>query len=254
MKPLKNHVLIYDAECPMCALYTGAFTQYGWLEKNGRWKYEEIEKFEGCAYIDRHKSRHEIALVDLDNKKVHYGLDSILFILAYHLPFLKFLFQSAAFQVPMKQVYSLISYNRKVIAPATQETEKSCIPDFHLFYRWLYVVLALAIALAVFYWFGNMYQIAIPLVFGVAIFSLLNILGSLYFMRVYAVIYIGQLATILLIACLLLVLIGLLIQLFGHFWLIESVAYLLASIILLKQIIRRSKIALRDYQNTFKNI
>lgn len=248
MKPLKNHVIIYDAECPMCAIYTGAFTQYGWLEKNGRWKYSEIEQFEGCHLVDRDKSRHEIALVDLENKTVHYGLDSMLFIIAYKLPFLKPLFENSVFQAVMKQVYSLISYNRKVIAPSSKESEQSCIPDFHIFYRFAYIMVALYLALIGFYYVGNSYDMGITMILGIAGFWVLNVLSSIYVMQEKALIYLGQLATIFLIGVLLSLPIAIGTHFLGHSLIGEIIAFSVVASVLIPQIIRRVKIAWRDYK------
>jgi predicted DCC family thiol-disulfide oxidoreductase YuxK len=252
MKPLKNHVIIYDAECPMCALYTGVFTQYGWLEQNGRWKYSEIDNFEGCNLIDLNRSRNEIALVDIENKRVHYGLDSMLFIIAYKLPFLKPLFENAIFQLLMKQIYSLISYNRKVIAPSSKETTDSCVPDYNIFYRFAYIIIGLYIILAGNYYLGITYNIMINLIIGLGIFWILNVMGSMLVMGKGALIYLGQLVTILLIATFLTVPIILGVQFFGHSVLMETICFTLIAVIVLHQTIRRIKIAWRDYQNIAK--
>ena len=42
MKTLKNHILIYDKDCPMCAVYSSAFIGSGMLDKNGREAFCEI--------------------------------------------------------------------------------------------------------------------------------------------------------------------------------------------------------------------
>ena len=254
MKPLKNHVIIYDAECPMCALYTGVFTQYGWLEKNGRWKYSEIEKFEGCQLIDTNRSRNEIALVDIENKKVHYGLDSMFFIIAYKLPFLKPLFENGIFQAIMTQIYSLISYNRKVIAPSSKEAKDSCVPDFSVFYRFTYIIIALYLILIGNYYLGITYNITLNLIIGLAIFWLTNVIGSMLVMGKAALIYLGQLVTILLIATLLALPIILGVKFFGHSTIIETIYAALMAAVVLHQTIRRIKIAWRDYQNISKKL
>jgi hypothetical protein len=236
----------------MCALYTEFFTQYDWLEKNGRWKYSEIENFEGCHLIDRSRSRNEIALVDIENKKVHYGLDSMLFILSYKLPFLKILFENTVFQILMVQIYSLISYNRKVIAPSSKETEDSCVPDYNLFYRFAYIIISLYTILVGTYFLGLTYNIVINLLIGLSIFWVLNVAISMFIMGKSALIYLGQLVTILLIATLLTIPIILGVQFFGHSALIEIIGFTLIAGIVLQQTIRRIKIAWRDYQNIIK--
>ncbi len=42
MKTLHNHVIFYDADCPMCNLYTNAFVKTGMLDSNGEWLIRQI--------------------------------------------------------------------------------------------------------------------------------------------------------------------------------------------------------------------
>jgi predicted DCC family thiol-disulfide oxidoreductase YuxK len=248
MKPLKNHVIIYDSECPMCAVYTGAFTKYGWLEENGRLEYAEIENFECANLVDKHRSRNEIALVDTQNKQVHYGLDSMLLIIAHNLPFLKPLFQNKVFKMILQQLYYLISYNRKVIAPSSKETAYSCVPDFHVFYRFVYVMIGLYLSLIGSYLIGNFYEIGTKSVIFLAAFWFINVSSSLIIMKDKALIYLGQLVTLLLIGILLILPILLFVTIFGHAVWVESAAFALASLIVLHQIFRRMRVVRREYK------
>lgn len=42
MKPLQNHTLIYDNECPMCNIYSKGFIIYGMLDEDGREAFAEL--------------------------------------------------------------------------------------------------------------------------------------------------------------------------------------------------------------------
>jgi predicted DCC family thiol-disulfide oxidoreductase YuxK len=117
MKILKNNILIYDCECPMCTIYSGAFIKTGMLDKNGRMPYHQITE-PVKQLIDSNRSRNEIALVNIEKKEVIYGLDSLLHILGNSFPVIKTIFRFAPLYWLMKKVYSFISYNRKVIAPS----------------------------------------------------------------------------------------------------------------------------------------
>lgn len=44
MKTLKNHLILFDAECPMCRVYTQVFVKTGMLDENGRAAYQEKAK------------------------------------------------------------------------------------------------------------------------------------------------------------------------------------------------------------------
>ena len=90
---LKNNVIIYDHECPMCATYTGAFLKFELLDKNGRYKYSDLDKFPANALIDKDRARHEIALVDTQKMEVRYGLESLFYILSQQFPAFSLLFK-----------------------------------------------------------------------------------------------------------------------------------------------------------------
>ena len=66
MKTLKDHVILYDAECPMCKVYTHAFTTSGMLDKTGRAPYQQIPE-SACPVVDRQRAVNEIALVNTVN-------------------------------------------------------------------------------------------------------------------------------------------------------------------------------------------
>lgn len=140
MKTLKDHVIIYDDECPMCDFYTNAFVKTGMLDTNGREPYSWVAK-SVRKYIDSRRARNEIALVNAKTGKVVYGIDSLFMILSNRHKFLKQLFSFPPFRLLMKGFYSFISYNRRVIVPASKfEGKNSCTPDFHLGYRISYLV------------------------------------------------------------------------------------------------------------------
>jgi hypothetical protein len=140
MKTLKDHIIIYDDECPMCDLYTGAFVKSKMLDKDGRepysWLPSSLKK-----KIDMKRACNEIALVNAKEGTVIYGVDSLFTILGNRFAFLKPLFSFKPFRLLMKGFYSFISYNRRAIMPADKfESKNSCTPDFSLKYRLLYIV------------------------------------------------------------------------------------------------------------------
>lgn len=139
MKSLQNHIILYDAECPMCQLYTKAFTQSGMLDANGRASYQHMPQ-ETCTLVDRQRAVNEIALVNTQTGEVDYGIDSLFKVFGNAWPKLKALFGFGPFIWLMRKVYAFISYNRRVIIPATHEQEGGIQPTFRLSYRLLYLV------------------------------------------------------------------------------------------------------------------
>lgn len=141
MKTLKNNVIIYDDECPMCRLYTFGFTKTGMLDTKGRIPYTGMDMNLNCS-IDKDRARNEIALIDTEQNTVTYGIDSLMKILSNRFSFLAPLFRFKPFYNSMQVFYKFISYNRRVIIPSKEyNKEGACTPDFNLKYRILYITL-----------------------------------------------------------------------------------------------------------------
>lgn len=140
MKTLKNHTLLYDDQCPLCKAYTGAFIKSGMLDGNGRTLHREgIEAFSGK--IDAARSCNEIALVNTQTGEAIYGLQSLLAILGYNVPYIKSIGNFKPVYGFLNTLYKFISFNRKVIAPSRTYREQTCVPTFHAGFRIAFIVL-----------------------------------------------------------------------------------------------------------------
>jgi predicted DCC family thiol-disulfide oxidoreductase YuxK len=142
MKTLRQHVLLYDQDCPMCRAYSAGFVKAGLLDQEGRMVYEHrtpaIDRL-----IDPVRSRNEIALVNLADQRVLYGIDSLIEIVGHRFAFLKKVLTFAPVYWLLQKFYAFISYNRKVVAPAqVLNAPGSCTPDYNLFYRILFIIVA----------------------------------------------------------------------------------------------------------------
>src|SRR6478609_6476211 len=139
MKTLMNHVILYDADCPMCSLYTGAFVKMGMLDEHGREPYQNIPS-ELCPFIDRQRAVDEIALVNRRTGEVSYGISSLFQIMGNAWPLFKPLFSFKLFTTGMSKLYTFISANRKVIVPV-KVVGNTIQPTFKLKYRLAYLFL-----------------------------------------------------------------------------------------------------------------
>lgn len=161
MTTLKNHSLLYDTNCPLCSAYTKGFIKAGMLDEHGRISYEKgLEKYGACVDADR--SRHEIALVNTVNGNVRYGIDSLVYIIAAKFPFLNPLLNNRVVLFLLKKLYAFISYNRKVIAPSATYLSQSCVPDFNIAYRILYILFSAAITSTVLLYYSQCLNPLIP--------------------------------------------------------------------------------------------
>jgi hypothetical protein len=143
MTTLKNHLILFDAECPMCRLYSNVLVQTGLLEKDGRTAYQQLGT-NACPSVDRQRAVNEIALINQETGEVTYGIESLFKIFGTAIPVFKPLFSFAPFLWLMGKAYGSMSYNRRVIIP-TAGDEIAMQPTFKLKYRVAYLVFTWAI-------------------------------------------------------------------------------------------------------------
>jgi predicted DCC family thiol-disulfide oxidoreductase YuxK len=169
VKTLENKVIIYDDVCPMCNAYTAGFVRLGWLKNRLGFATTPTETLQK---IDLDRARHEIPLLDTRTGEVVYGLDALFLILGARMPFLKPVLGSRFFRAPLYQLYQIITYNRRIIAGSRPaDVGFDCAPDVNLFYRWLYIGVAIAAASLLFWQnlpLGAPFLIAFGSVFGIA--------------------------------------------------------------------------------------
>ncbi len=143
---LKDKVMLYDDNCPMCKAYTRGFVSAGLLTEEGRQQFSTAHP-EIMQSIDLQRGRHEIPLYDTKTGKTIYGLDALFFILSQRTPFLQPLFRNSVFRAVLYQVYQVVTYNRRVIVGSLPPASGfDCAPDFNLKYRSIYIALALILA------------------------------------------------------------------------------------------------------------
>ncbi|MBS1532841.1 MAG: DUF393 domain-containing protein [Bacteroidetes bacterium] len=139
MKTLNNHIILYDAGCPMCKLYTGQFVKRGMLDNNGRAPYQQMPEMV-CPYVDWQRAVNEIALVNTETGEVEYGVKSLFKVIANSLPIFGPLFRFKPFVWLMSKAYSFLSYNRRVIAPSAADQHSGIKPTFSLKLRLAYLL------------------------------------------------------------------------------------------------------------------
>ncbi len=154
MKTLHGFIILYDAVCPLCRVYTNAFVHSGMLEKQGRAAYQEMPA--QCEpYVDRQRAVNEIALVNSATGEVYYGIESLLKILGNAWPVFRPLFSSRWFVGVMKILYGFISYNRRIFLPVAIGAEKATLmPAFHKGYRASWLVFSWLLISVILHWYG----------------------------------------------------------------------------------------------------
>jgi predicted DCC family thiol-disulfide oxidoreductase YuxK len=247
MNTLKDHVILYDAECPMCKVYTRAFTTTGMLDKEGRVPYQDMPDF-ACPVIDQQRAVNEIALVNKRTGEVNYGIDSLFKVIAHSFPVFGPLFRFAPFVWLMRKVYAFISYNRKVIIPAPKGHVHAIQPAFRLRYRLAWLLFTVGVAGYILTAYAKLFTGLLPA--GNSYREYLICGGQLLFQGLIVSLYapsrrwdyLGNMMTISLAGALLL-LPGLAIAAISHLSPVAAAAYFLfiAGLMLLEHI-RRSKL------------
>lgn len=142
MRTLRNHIILYDEECPMCKAYTRGFVKAGMLGDEGRQSYQQVPAA-FCPLIDKQRAADEIALVNTETGTVSYGIDSLFTVIGHSFPVFAPLFGWKPFRRLARKSYAFISYNRRVIIPVdTRQQSASVQPRFRLSYRIAYLAVA----------------------------------------------------------------------------------------------------------------
>ena len=140
---MKKMILVYDDNCPLCTWYSGLFVKYGFLTAEGRKPFSTLDD-RLLAKIDFAKSRNEIPLLDISTNKVLYGIDSLLEIFGQRIPLIKTAGNFAPLKWCLKNIYKLISFNRKIIvAKKCGSGSIDCSPDTNYLYRCLFMAICL---------------------------------------------------------------------------------------------------------------
>jgi len=139
---MKNAILVYDDNCPLCSWYSSLFTRYGFLPKDGRKAFSSLDD-SLLNKIDLERARNEIPLINATGT-VSYGLDALLIILGDKFPWISKAGRSPLLYWFFRKLYKLVSYNRKVIvAKKCGPGDIDCAPDMHFGYRFLFLLLGL---------------------------------------------------------------------------------------------------------------
>lgn len=143
MKP--DHMILYDAACPMCGLYTKLFVRWRWLTPEGRQPFCQAQQQQLTA-VDWQKARHCIPLLRRDAPTL-YGLDALLAIIGPAHPWIRRLATLPLLHTLLTILYSFISYNRRILAGSRGALESA--PDLHRGWRLTWMIPALTITLLV---------------------------------------------------------------------------------------------------------
>ncbi len=135
-----HYYLLYDEDCRLCKWYTATFVKHGFLQEDARLPYHrgiEDARFE----FDIDRARSEIALVNDVGAPVRYGLDSLLFVLGRKWKWVEVVGRFAPVNFALRNLYALISYNRKILSPVVCTTGCQCDPPYSSAWRFSLILI-----------------------------------------------------------------------------------------------------------------
>ncbi|SEJ24080.1 Protein of unknown function, DUF393 [Dyadobacter sp. SG02] len=248
MKTLHNHIILYDAECPMCNLYTDAFVRNGLLETDGREAYQQYAGA-ACPNLDWQRAVNEIALVNQETGEVTYGIDSLLKVCSNAMPRLGALFRWKPFLWLARKSYAFISYNRRVIIPApASENQFGYQPSFNVKYRMAWIVFGWLVTSLILASYANLLA---DIVGKDAFWREFLICGGQFLFQGAVIVlykkhkawdYLGNLTTISLAGALGLLGFMLICTLFSPGWLISALFFMLVVLLMFLEHLRRSRL------------
>ena len=140
-------LIIYDASCPMCRLYTRGMVSADGSGQLTRISNDELMDTTVLDRIDRQRARHEIPLIDLDGGETLYGVDTWIYAVSQRSNQIGKLLSRNWLRVLLQKLYAFISYNRRIIitsAPGRWQL-LDLQPDFRLNYRLAFVLLVMGV-------------------------------------------------------------------------------------------------------------
>lgn len=248
MKTLNNHVILYDAECPMCSLYTGAFVKNGLLGPDGRQAYQHFAT-EACPHLDWQRAVNEIALINRSTGEVTYGIQSLLKVCGNAMPIWKPLFSWRPFLWLAEKAYAFVSYNRRVIVPApVSENRFDYQPSFKIGYRLAWLVFTWLVTATLFSSVGQ--ALAAGWEKGIWFYASAIVAGQLCFQGAVILAYrrekiwdyLGNLSTISLAGAMALLLLQSIVVGLNLGWLISLVTFLAVAFLMFLEHLRRCRL------------
>ncbi|HEX6848746.1 MAG TPA: DCC1-like thiol-disulfide oxidoreductase family protein [Chitinophagaceae bacterium] len=247
---MKNKILVYDDNCPLCTWYSGLFVKYGFLNAEDRRPFSTVDDLI-LSKVDFNKSRNEIPLLDTSTNKVLYGVDSLLEILDQKIPFIRTIGNLPPLKWLLKKIYKLISYNRKVIvAIKCGPGSIDCSPDINYLYRFIFMAVCLAFNTLMLYplqdnlfsklsyYHLNFYELQAAHF----AFVIINCMLACRFSKTKGYEYLGQVNMLALLVILLLTPL-IIVRIFFHSELLSTVWLILTAAFIFKEYLRRMEFA-----------
>lgn len=140
---MKKYSIVFDNQCAVCSLGARGFKAVGLMEDDQTIELENFQESQVACNVDPLKACNEMAVVDMDDFSVEYGLNGWARVVSNKSPLLEKLLRSRFGRVFINPLYLFFASNRRIIAPLNTSSN-SCTPDLNKKYR-LYLLLLAAV-------------------------------------------------------------------------------------------------------------
>lgn len=134
-------MLFYDQECPFCQWYSQKLVDFKFITSDGRKTYQnQITAF--SDKIDLVRAKNQLACFNPVTEETKYGMDGLLAIIGQKMPILEKFLRFYPIYLLLLTLYSLISFNRKVIFPGKNKAIGcACEPQQSWLWRVIFILI-----------------------------------------------------------------------------------------------------------------
>jgi len=143
MKFLKDKLVVYDSDCPMCSGMKEQALRFGVIAEGDYTSYRDLPA-EYSAAVDPDRFRDEMALVDRSGGQTVYGSEGLMQVFSTRYPLLEPLFGVPSLRSILTALYKIVAPNRYVLStPRKEEPTCACLAAGSRSDRLKYIVLGL---------------------------------------------------------------------------------------------------------------
>lgn len=144
----KRYSIVFDNQCGVCNLGAKTMRQAGIMKPGQTIALSEYSDNELACNVDPSRACDEMAVIDLDDLSVVYGVKGWAQVIGEKKPQIGAFLGKPVMVKLLTPVYKLFAFNRRLIAPI-KDAELTCEPSLNKFYRVLFLILIAFLGLAV---------------------------------------------------------------------------------------------------------
>lgn len=135
---MSRYKIIFDNNCAVCSIGVNTMMNTGLMGKDTGIPLSDHTQFDVACNVDPQKACNEMAVVDMETRKVEYGIDGYVSLLKERQPFFGKLLNTLLGRFIANPLYTFFASNRRIIAPLKIE-DNTCTPALNKKARFAFV-------------------------------------------------------------------------------------------------------------------